>query len=116
MLNFLSTLIVYPREISLFTRMTQDKWGRTARLEAGIFVLDKICKAWIHQFPNSLIWEFPHGRSRGMLSTIDYVGEVGRTFRILHEAALTSVRFSSVSDDVQYNHAVWTILSQCSRS
>jgi hypothetical protein len=39
----------------------------------------------------------------------DNISEVGSTFRILHEAAMTSVRFSSISDEVQYNHAVWTI-------
>jgi hypothetical protein len=42
----------------------------------------------------------------------DNISEVGSTFRILHEAAMTSVRFSSISDEVQYNHAVWTILRQ----
>jgi hypothetical protein len=41
-----------------------------------------------------------------MFSTIDNIGEVGRTFRILYKAALTSVQLSSISDEVQYNHAV----------
>jgi hypothetical protein len=51
-----------------------------------------------------------------LFSTIANIGEVGRTFRILHEAVLTSVRFSSISDEVQHNHALWTILCQLRRS
>src|SRR3954447_16077217 len=49
---------------------------------------------------------------RGMFSTIDYISEVGRTFAFSTKQQLTSVRFSSVSGEVQYNHAVWTILGQ----
>ena len=43
---------------------------------------------------------------------IGNISEVGRAFHILHEAVLAGVRFLPISEEVRYNYAVWTILSQ----
>ena len=40
------------------------------------------------------------------------MGEVRGTLHILHEAALGKCAISSISDEVQYNYAMWTVLGQ----